>query len=305
MRIHIHANCQALPLAGLLNEAYPEWHTTFFEVHAQPIIDELDVYYHCVRTADVVLTQPIHDGFRERDDMSIGWIKANMRSDASLIVVPSLHFGAHHAGWLDTPSPGFDLLAAHLEATGFRTADALQHLLSPDLLSDTDIEREIALAITETRRREVDDQIDIKISPYLEEHARVRMLFHICNHPTRETAVFVANAVLDRMGFCRRVPVEGYDYQAYPHMPPLPSITRFLASNSGLTLDPEIYEMVRLHTVPGVALNLYYGQMIEKLSAIPPEELYRLIECRWPSIELMRRLAENNSVIPGLERWRL
>lgn len=303
MRVYIHANCQAVPFAGMLNEAYPDWQISFFEVHAQPIVEQVDRYYECVRTADVVLTQPIHDGFRAREDLCIGWIRANVRRDALLIVIPSLHFGAHQATWEINPFPGFDLLAAHLVASGLRPADALRHLLSNNMLTDDDIEVEIATAIAENKRRELEDKIDVKISPFLEANSRGRLLFHTNNHPMRETAVFITNGILERMGFPRRVSVEGHDYQADMHVPPLPSITRFLASRSGMTPDPAVYETVRLHSIPGMPIATYYGQMIERLAAVPPEELLSSIVKRWPTIQVLRRLAARNTVIPGIERW--
>jgi hypothetical protein len=303
MRIHIHANCQAIPLAGMLNEAYPDWEISFFEAHAQPIIDQLDRYYEWVRTADVVLAQPIHDGFRGRDDLSLSWVRANIRPGGSLIVFPSMHFGAHQASWEMNPSPGFDLLAAHLVASGLQPADALRHLLSTDLLSDADIEREIEAAILETKRREIEDEMDVKISPFLEEHSRTRMLFHINNHPMRETAVFIANAILERMGFPRRVLVEGHDYQPNPHVAPLPAITRFLASRSGIMPDPGLYDTVLLHGIPGTPISVYYSQMIERLALVPAAELFASIAGRWPTIQVLRRLAAHNSAIPDIERW--
>jgi hypothetical protein len=304
MRIHIHANCQAVPLAGMLNEAYPEWKISFFEVHAQPIIDHLDQYYDAVRTADVVLSQPIHDGFRAREDLSLKWVKANVHARASLIVIPSLHFAAHQPSWEGNPFPGFDLLGAHLVASGLEPDLALQRLLDLDLLTDAEIDREIDTAIAETVRRERDDEIDIKISPFLNENARVRMIFHLSNHPLRETTVWVANAVIERLGFPKRVSVAGYDYQGDPHIPPLPTITRYLAARSGTTPDPSLYDTVRLHSVAAMPLEAYYRQMIERWAAVPADELFAMIAGRWPTIQVLRRLAENNSTIPGIGRWR-
>ncbi len=303
MRIHIHANCQAVPIAGMLAEVYPDWEISFFEVHAQPIVDQIDRYYESVSTADIVLSQPVHNGFRERDDLSLGWIKANVRSRDALIVFPSLHFAAHQPGWVANPFPGIDLLAAHLLATGLQPEAALQQLLSPDLLADSDVEREIELATAETKRREIDDGVDVKISPFLDEHSDKRLLFHINNHPMRETAVFITNRILERMGLPRRVPRQGHDYQAYPHIPPLPAITRFLAARGGMAPDPEYYETVRLPAMPEVPMNSYYRQMIEQLASVPSEDLFSMIAQRWPTVQFLRRLAANKNAIPCIERW--
>jgi hypothetical protein len=287
----------------MFGEVYPEWDISSFEVHAQAIIDQTGTYYECVKNADVVLSQPIHDGFRGREDLSLNWVKANVRADASVIVFPSMHFAAHQPGWEMNPLPGFDLLAAQLVASGLETDEATQRLLSVDLLTDAEIEREIAVAIDETKRREIEDAIDVKIGPFLEDLGRARLLFHLSNHPMRETAVFVANGILARMGFARRIPVEGHDYQAQIHIPPLPAITRFLARHNGTAPDPEVYDTVRLHGIPAMTVNDYYTGMVGRLALMPKDELFETISGRWPTVQFLRRLAAHKCSIPGIDRW--
>ncbi len=254
---------------------------------------------------NVVLSQPIHQGYRNRDDLSINWIRANVKASACLIVFPSMHFAAHHPTWDGGPFPGVDLLAAHLVACGLPPEEALRRLLSTDLLSDSDIEREIDASVAEIQRREDDDDIDIKISDFIEQHARREMMFHISNHPLRHTAVVVANRILEQLGYPRRVSVEGLDYQRDTHIPPLPAITRFLALRGGWYPEPELYDTARMHTVQGMPLRLFYQKVVEGLASVPPARLFSMIAGRWPAIQVFRRLAQNNATIPGIERWRV
>ena len=70
MDVHIHANCQAIPIAGMLREAEPDWRVTWFEVHGPEIIEHFDDHCARIRTADLVISQPIHQGYRgiQEDD---------------------------------------------------------------------------------------------------------------------------------------------------------------------------------------------------------------------------------------------
>jgi len=121
-----------------------------------------------------------------------------------------------------------DLLAAHLVASGYAPDEAVRLLLSDGLLSEAEIDTEIQTSLDETTRREIEDQIDIKIGPFLARNCRSRTLFHIQNHPLRETTAFIANQILARLGQPACVPIEGRDYQHGTHIPPLPSVARYL-----------------------------------------------------------------------------
>ena len=144
MKVHIHTNCQSIPLAGLLKEAQPGWDISYFEAHAGEIIDRIDEHHSLIRTADLVISQPIHNGYRERTDLSIDWVRENVRANATLLVFPSIHFTGHHPGLDELPLQGIpflsSLLAAHLIASGLTPTAALDHFLSEQLLRDEDIE---------------------------------------------------------------------------------------------------------------------------------------------------------------------
>lgn len=302
IRVHVHANCQAVLLSGMLNEVYPDWKISYYEAHTGLILDELANYHGCVRTADIILSQPIHAGFRNRDDLSVDWVKANARPDAQVLVFPSMHFSAHQPTWELAPRPGFDLLAAHLLAIGLSPKAVLDRMMSPDLLTDADVEREIDASIAEAQRREIEDKIDILYTPFLKDNGYSRLLCHFSNHPLRETTAWVVNACLERLGYTGRVAVEGFDYQGGEHIAPLPAVTRYLNARSGM-LDPELYATVRLHGRGLIPVSQYYAEIIDSLKATESEALFADVARRWPTIQVMRRLAANRSAIPGIERW--
>jgi len=302
MKVHIHANCQAFPIAHMLKEVYEDWTVTYYEAHADKIVNEISTYYENVRSADIVLTQPIHAGFRGRDDLSVDWVKANARRDAAVLVFPSMHFAAHQPSWEMNPRPGFDLLAAHFLATGLSPQATLECMMSPDLLTEADIEREINAAIDEASRREIEDHIDICYSPYLQEKGYSQLLCHFSNHPLRETTAWVTNAILARLGYSGRVTVDGIDYQNAEHIAPLPTVTRFLFGN-GARINPGLYEEVRLFGRPPMTVSQYYTDIITQLCSMSPTELRSDVGERWPTIQLLRRLTANGSMINEIKMW--
>lgn len=307
MKVHIHANCQAVPLAGMLHEVEPDWDISYFEVHADKIIENIDDHRRHIRTADLVLTQPIHRNFRGRDDLSVDWIRENVRKDATLLVFPSMHFGAHHPGLDGLPLAGLpflsSLLAAQLVASGESPATATGRLLSDDLLSEAEVETEIQVSLNEMKRREFDDRMDVVISPFFEENCRARVMFHIQNHPLREAMVFIANQILDNVGRRARIPIEGRDYQPDVHVPPLPAVARYLRNRGGCLSEAEAAERVLLPGYPVMTQEEYYGRMTEALAQYTPGEIYGVMEKCWPTVQILRRLAEQDSAIPGIERW--
>ena len=307
MKVHIHANCQAIPLAGMLKEVHPDWDITHFEAHTADIIERIDEHYDRVRTSDLVRAQPIHSGYRDRTDLSIDWVRQNARKDATLLVFPSMHFTGHHPELDVIPISGIpflsSLLAAHLIAAGQTPTEALRYMLSDELLRASDIEAEISISLDEMRRREIEDRIDILITPFIEEHCRTKALFHIQNHPFREPMAFVANQILERIGCTARVPVAGRDYQASPHVPPLPAIARYLRANRGGPAEAELTEMVLIPGYQPMTQADYYGRMLEGLARHKPDEIFQVIKNRWPTVQMLRRLAAQGSALPGTARW--
>ena len=306
MDVHVHANCQAIPIAGMLREAYPEWNVTWFEAHGSEIIERFDEHCSRIRSADLVLSQPIHRGYRNREELSLDWVRQNVRSGATLLVFPSMHFAAHHLGLDGLPLQGLpflsSLLAAHLVASGCDVEQTVSLLLGEDLLKDEEIETEIQASLDETKRREQEDKIDIWISPFMEANCRSRLMFHIQNHPLRETAAYIVNRVLQCLDLPRRVSNEGRDYQKETHVPPLPAVARFLRERGGSDCDPA-GGMVLLPGYPTMTQTEYYGLIARCLVAFPAEEVFAVVAARWPTIQVLRRLAAQGSSIPGIDRW--
>ncbi len=291
----------------MLKEVLPDWNVTFFEAHADPVVQQIEYHRDWVRTADLVLCQPIHDGYRDMEELSTTWIRENVRPGGAFLVVPSVHFTGHQVGLDELPVDGLPLfsniLAAHLMGQGCTSDEAVSMLTSEDFLTSQEIESEIRLSLEETERRELADKIDLPISPFLREHCRVRTLFHTYNHPLRETMVYIINCLLDRLGASERVTVSGHDYQPVPNVPPMPAVARFFREHGGGVAADAASTIVAMPGDPPETQAAYFSRMTNRLGAVPRDALNDLISKRWPAIQVLRRLAAQGSSIPGIARW--
>lgn len=307
MKLHIHGNCQSYVLSRMLQEACPDWDVTFYEVHADPIIENLADYCMLIGTADIVLSQPIHDGYRDTPELALSWVRQHVKPGAALIVIPALHFSGHHPEFAALARLG-DLcqnsVAAHLRMIGMPPDRAVDMLLAPDLLADDVIRTEIELQLAEMNRREASDGIDASVADIITSQAVWFQLFHIVNHPSRALCAYLINRVFERLGLKQRVAIAGADYMDNPHLPMSPAIARFCSANGPeppdwLPREPRVLMPNRYPTeVPD-----YLAEMMQQLGRHTPAVIKAAIEADWRSSAFLARLAEAGAAIPKIDLW--
>lgn len=233
MYVYIHGNCQARAIALMLQEVHPNWRIESYEVFSDVIISENLMYRSHVREADLVFSQPVHDGYRERDDLSLNWIRANVKPGARVVTYPSMHFEGQIIGTRSLSISGFempytDVLMLHLIYSGIGTNEIKDIMLSEKTYDDTFINYEATRSLKEIYRREESDKIDVRIGSFVEAHLSLDQMFHVINHPRRFLLCYVANALLRIIGSDKVVKNIGQDYLWFPHIPCLPAIRRKL-----------------------------------------------------------------------------
>lgn len=233
MLVYVHGNCQALAIARMLAPAFPQWRIEFYEVFQPKIIDEIERYHSLVASADIIIAQPIHAGYRGRDDLSIDWIRSHAKPGTPVVTFPSMYFGGQLVGWTSLAIPGYgmpyvDPVLIKMVLAGLSVEQITDAMLSPHLYDGTFIDQEIEASIAEIGRRENADGVDAPLSPFLQEYGRSAQLFHVINHPCRPALAYVANEILTHLGYAKAVPDVGEDYIRFPHVPCSPSVARFL-----------------------------------------------------------------------------
>jgi hypothetical protein len=310
MRVYVHGNCQAPAIASMISDQFPDWNVSSYEIFNKAIIDEIDRYHELVNTSDIIISQPIHDGYRNREDLSLSWVKSTAKPDAALVVFPSMHFDGQLIGWRSVSMMGYgmpyhDMLQFHLAAAGVSSDRITAILLDEDLHTEAFILKEIELAIGEIQRREAMDHIDVPLSPFLQEFSRQAQLFHIINHPCRPALSFITNGVLRHLGYAANVAARGRRYLLFPQVPPAPSVIRFLRRpENAHPVGWDFEDGDRFH-LPKATLTRaeYYARAVADLRLHPPEDLMACL--RDPYVTpFLNRLAAANPGLPGIDIWR-
>src|ERR1700733_5636280 len=107
MLVYIHGNCQARAIAEMLAPVFPQWEVPYYEGFQQNIIDEIEDYHALVARADIIIAQSIHRGYRDRDDLSLDWVRSAAKPGTPVITFPSMYFGGQLVGWTSLPIPDY------------------------------------------------------------------------------------------------------------------------------------------------------------------------------------------------------
>lgn len=300
LKIYFHGNCQAPILHRLIGEVRPEWSLGSYEVFSDAIVANLDHYRHLVRTADVVVAQPIWTGYRGIYDLSTEWITQNKPDTARLITIPSLFFRGLHPAVFYLRDEGEDIqnvgMPYHDMTLLYLLSQRLGHdaivdaLCSPALYSRDFVHAEFATALEELRRREDADQLTVRLSPWLAACGARRQTFHVINHPTREVMAFVANAILEALGEDPAVSSEGHDDLGRPHIPPAPSVLHHLGSPPAAGMD----DFLLGDPTQSLARRPYYARTIDLMSVRSPADIYTLIARQDEQRGFLDRLKQDN-----------
>jgi hypothetical protein len=172
-----------------------------------------------IRQADIIITQPINNDYKGKNYLSTEYIVKNCREDTKIFIFPSIYFEFYYPDLmykvLDDGSHLNEPSAYHYKCVIENYEKGLDFILenytdnknykSYDELLDI-AER----SIKELKRREelMDDYIvinpavkTIKVSDYIRQNYRDRLLFYSMNHPTLFVIQYVAEKIKDELSF--------------------------------------------------------------------------------------------------------
>uniref|UniRef100_UPI0025DE9DF0 WcbI family polysaccharide biosynthesis putative acetyltransferase n=1 Tax=uncultured Thiocystis sp. TaxID=1202134 RepID=UPI0025DE9DF0 len=244
MRIYFHGNCQMTPLQKMIAEVYPDWMSSVREVHTPEAIADEALFRTEVKSADVVIAQPVRGGYRGIGWLSFASILELVRPDCRVITIPSLFFRGqlpcwYYLGRSEGRFPSLrmryhNLHIAAMTVIGMSDQEASKTLYSSDLYTREFVNSQLHVAIKAIQDREQEHQM-LRVSDLYEESCRLEPVGHTINHPTRTMMAKIANRILCELGFPPSVSPEGEDYLSKPHLPLLPSVEQHL----GLPLDAQ------------------------------------------------------------------
>lgn len=202
MHVHIHGNCQSTPLRKILEECKPEWRVTNREVHSIDLSTEIPDYEEEIKSANVIMAQPIANNYRGEPRLSSTWIRENKRPDAKLVTFVPMYFRGYcpETGYLtglqNFRSPYFDYNIVEAYLCGSPAEDIASQMTRDDFYSRKFVRRHVTSSIDEMRRRESDARADLVISDLVADGYRNNLQFFTFNHPARVLLVNVVRRAL-------------------------------------------------------------------------------------------------------------
>jgi hypothetical protein len=241
-RLYINANCQGPALKAMLSEVLPDWTIMALAVHEEhdpALVRQAEQF---MRSADIVITQPISDEWGV-PAFRTSRVREAAGSPDRLIVFPSIYFQGQlltlhplKVNGVKVQTPGWaytDGLVAFLIAAGEPVDRIVDLMGSCDLFAKGVVEARIDDFMDVNREIEVSGGCDIIVTDLFRDHICDRQLLHSFNHPTRFVMAEVCNRILSHMGERRRVAEAGEDHLQFPHFPISPGVARHLGDLAG------------------------------------------------------------------------
>lgn len=248
LNIYVHGNCQATAIAELLREALSDQASiTANEVFSVDLERGGEEVARLVGRADVVISQPVGDGYRGVDFLSTSWIEAHLKPHALLLKAPVVYDRTH------LPQC-FPLAGLHEGRLAYHDAHALDYFLQGrsvndflgdtargDFLPESFVVSEAFRSLREIMRREGEAGVDVRVSDSLVAALDVRQPMQSVNHPDRELMAELTNRLIARIGRPEVVDIKGVPMLDHFVMPPYLS-TALALDHDGAGMD---FERVR------------------------------------------------------------
>lgn len=216
-----YGNCQVGALAQILAPSLSSYKIIFCWAD----IIQRECFLDEIQKARVIITQPIHEGYRGKDYLHTGFVLENSR-DAVIIIFPSLHFDFYYFDltyrWnknkeiIREPSDyHYKTLVEYFQA-GKTAREFIKEVCdNPDFEGATPPPRLAERSLEELERREKEmsgySQIGpchiVTASSFIRDHYRDDLLFFSMNHPTKLLFHHIANRIVGILSPGRRMPM--------------------------------------------------------------------------------------------------
>ena len=201
----VFANCQndALALTLLENK---EFSSKYVWSKIPPIhnIKENDVadVINKVRDADLFVYQPVAISPARPIEMTSNFLKSQLKDNVISISFPSIYFDGYFPhlyplkGLVSTLNLVHDYFITYACAMGIEEQKVLALIRKEDLYPTQVSEYLANKSIENLRNRENQNNLDIRLSEFIETNYKYKKLFNQFNHPKREVFCFIAERIL-------------------------------------------------------------------------------------------------------------
>ncbi|CAB3789248.1 hypothetical protein LMG28614_02833 [Paraburkholderia ultramafica] len=216
MKIYIHANCQGGALAKLMAETRPnDVQIKYREVFSVDVNTEFESFKSDIEEADVIISQPVADNYRDVEWLATDWIRKNRSPKSRLIIFSAVY----HRGQIPQCFPLRDLYDGRL---AYHDAHAIDYFFAgkdvSEFLRDTQrsdffppdfVRSEAFLTTRELLRRERAAGCDVMVSDIIEAYSTTDQPLFTVNHPSRAVLATLGNRMLSLLGIEWRISLTG------------------------------------------------------------------------------------------------
>ena len=245
LKLLILANCQATALERILEGIKGLDGAPLFDVlRIKPVFelvdDDVPYLESCLDACDVLLYQHHRNDRFNRWRTSDYWL--SRISQCSSASFPSLYFTGYNPELTyirkangqrlnDGFSDYHDKRVVWQYCEGRTIADTVESLHGMGI-RPTKIIENLHDSVSELKRRELEFDIDIKISGFIEQNYRNSRLFFTFNHPSNDVLIHVAKALLLKLGVSEyRLPELDGELMEYDYFPVIPKVSEVLELN--------------------------------------------------------------------------
>jgi hypothetical protein len=210
----LYGNCQV----GSLNEIFKK---SFLNYKTEIVLCWLDNinkndFLDKITKADIIITQPIHKGYKNVDYLHTEYILENAKKTAKIFIFPSLFFNFYYFDLTYKTLPNGELLREPSDyhylnlINYFKENKSIEHYLKEIVNNDnlkniTELENMAIDSINELIKRE--NEMDsyneiincklIQCSNFIEQNYKNKLLFYSMNHPSKYIFHYIAEIILE------------------------------------------------------------------------------------------------------------
>ncbi|TVU87588.1 WcbI family polysaccharide biosynthesis putative acetyltransferase [Vreelandella titanicae] len=208
MNFTVYGNCQAKALANnLLRNAFFKDEFFYLPLKAVQDIKEEEIYKILseIELCDLIIEQVVSDKYKY-PDLSSTSIRKFKKMSAKSIVIPSIYFDGLFPSFLSLPLRsvlGFNHCFFIIKAfiNGITIRDCIDVLENEKLFTRENSAFLFDLSLSELKKREDKNRVDIKVSDIIEKNYKSSLLFDTCNHPRSKVFDLLSCKIWKSLGY--------------------------------------------------------------------------------------------------------
>jgi len=255
----VYGNCQAMAMASLLSK-HPEFSEKYDIIDIQPVhlikADDIPALETYISSVSLFIYQHVSDKYRGLPGLSTRSLLSKINPDAQKISIPVAYFTGYHpeitylkssaTEVVSKPFPYHDLNILKLYAHGKSAAAIVDELESEQFYDEAFVLKNFQKTLESLSERE--QNLDIKLAPFIKNNFQKSKLFHTFNHPSSPTIEFILDSIVSRAGITTQQRsgevIGNLDVLSRSSFPAYPSLAKIL----GLEFEhSSVYRIEREH----------------------------------------------------------